>query len=113
MKSDYSYSPSIYNSFPWPDMTPDQQKEIEHLAQGVLDARAAFRDTSLDSLYDADSMPPALRRAHNALDNAVDRLYRRAPFSFERERVEHLFELYERAAVPLAPAAKPKGSRSK
>ncbi len=113
LKSDYSYSPSIYNSFPWPDMTPDQQKEIEHLAQGVLDARAAFRDTSLDSLYDADSMPPALRRAHNALDNAVDRLYRRAPFSFERERVEHLFELYERAAVPLAPAAKPKGSRSK
>ena len=45
-------------------------------------------------------MPPLLRRAHIALDKAVDRLYRRAPFRFERERVEHLFKLYERAAVP-------------
>jgi hypothetical protein len=54
-----------------------------------------------------------LRRAHIALDKAVDRLYRRAPFAFERERVEHLFELYERAAAPLAPTAKPKGRRTK
>jgi N-6 DNA Methylase len=111
LKSDYSYSPSIYNSFPWPEMTPDQENGIEQLAQAVLTSRGSFHGTMLDNLYDSDSMPPALRRAHTALDKAVDRLYRRAVFAFERERVEHLFELYEKAAIPLAAA--PRVSRRK
>src|ERR1700692_2157923 len=98
LKSDYSYSPSIYNSFPWPEMSRPQQDNIEKLAQDVLDARAAFPKSTLDDLYDSDTMPPSLRRAHDALDKAVDRLYRRPPFAFERERVEHLFELYEKAS---------------
>ena len=103
LESRYSYAPAVYNSFPWPDMTPAQQEKIEQLAQAVLDARASFPGTTLDDLYDSDSMPPALRRAHNTLDKAVDQLYRRTPFAFERERVEHLFELYENATMPLAP----------
>ena len=87
-------------------MTQKQQSEMQNLAQAVLDARAAFPDTTLDALYDADSMPPTLRRAHIAVDRAVDSLYRRSGFAFERERVEHLFELYENAAAPLAPIIK-------
>ena len=67
----------------------------------MLDARELFPDSSLDDLYDADAMPPALRKAHDALDRAVDRLYRRTGFRFERERVEHLFDLFEREAAPL------------
>ena len=47
-------------------------------------------------------MPPNLRRAHQALDRAVDRLYRRKGFATERERVEHLFTLYEKMRTPLA-----------
>ena len=58
-------------------------------------------------------MPPALRKAHTALDNAVDRLYRRKGFSFERERVEHLFELYQKAAAPMDVAKKGKRSRKR
>lgn len=46
-------------------------------------------------------MPPNLRRAHQALDRAVDRLYRRSNFSSERERIEHLFMLYEKMRAPL------------
>ena len=46
-------------------------------------------------------MPPALRRAHRNLDRAVDRLYRPTPFASERERVEHLFMLYEKMSAPL------------
>lgn len=111
LKSDYSYSPSIYNSFPWPKMAPKQQANIETLAQTVLDARASFKDTELDVLYDHDSMPPKLRKAHVALDKAVDQLYRRKDFAFERERVEHLFELYEKSAAPMA--AQKKGRRKK
>ena len=87
-------------------MTPTQQASIEALAQAVLDARASFKDTALDVLYDHDSMPPTLRKAHAALDKAVDKLYRGKGFAFERERVEHLFELYENNAAPMAPSVK-------
>ncbi|MCY3831086.1 MAG: hypothetical protein OXF89_18320 [Rhodospirillaceae bacterium] len=102
LKSDYSYSPSVYNSFPWPDITDAQRKRIAALSQAVLDARAGFPDSPLDALYDPDAMPPVLRRAHQALDRAVDRLYRRKVFATERERVEHLFALYEKMRAPLA-----------
>jgi hypothetical protein len=113
LKSDYSYSPSVYNSFPWPEMNEEQERGIEQLAQAVLDARASFPGTSLDDLYDSDNMPPALRRAHNLLDKAVDRLYRRSGFAFERDRVEHLFKLYEQAAAPLAPIERVKRRKAK
>lgn len=113
LESRYSYAPAIYNSFPWPEMTPNQKLGIERLAQAVLDARAVFDGTSLDDLYDSDSMPPALRRAHIELDTAVDRLYRRAPFVFERERVEHLFGLYEKLVAPLTAAATAKPKRTR
>ena len=71
------------------------------MAQAVLDARAAYPNATLADLYDPDLMPPALRRAHQALDRAVDRLYRSRGFVSERERAEHLFMLYEKMRAPL------------
>ena len=106
LKNDYRYAPAVYNAFPWPEMTDPQCRQIEERSQGVLEARARYPDSSLDVLYDSDAMPPFLRRAHQDLDRAVDRLYRRAGFASERERVEHLFMLYERVQVPLAAATK-------
>jgi hypothetical protein len=82
-------------------MNRRQQESIEQFAQAVLDTRNLYPDKSLDDLYDPDSMPPALRKAHDNLDNAVDRLYRRSGFRFERERVELLFELFEKRTAPL------------
>ena len=71
----------------------------------MLDARAAHSDATLADLYDPDLMPPNLRRAHQALDRAIDRLYRKARFASERERVEHLFMLYEKMRTPLVAQA--------
>lgn len=102
LESRYSYSPAVYNSFPWPDLDKTKLNKIETLTQLVLDARSAFPNDELDDLYDADGMPPALRKAHEALDRAVDKLYRTKPFPFERERVQHLFSLYETRSAPLA-----------
>ena len=99
MKSDYMYSVGVvYNTFPWPEAADAQHRQIEQLAQAVLDARALPRNAgaTLADLYDPDTMPAELRRAHRDLDLAVDRLYRRAPFGSDRERVEHLFTLYQR-----------------
>lgn len=87
-------------------MTAAQKRRVEELSQAVLDARTEFPNSSLDVLYDPDMMPPNLRRAHQLLDRAVDRLYRRNGFSSERERVEHLFLLYEKMIAPLAVSAK-------
>jgi hypothetical protein len=76
LKSDYRYSKDIvYNNFPWPDATDEQKAAIEALAQGVLDARAQFPDSSLADLYDPLTMPPELLKAHRALDTAVMKLY--------------------------------------
>ena len=101
MKSDYMYSVGVvYNTFPVPPTGADLSK-LEPLAQAVLDARAVHLGATLADLYDPDLIPPNLRRAHQALDRAVDRLYRRTGFASERERVEHLFMLYEKMCTPL------------
>ena len=101
LKSDYRYSIGlVYNTFPLPPKDTDLSR-LERPAQAVLDARAAYPGATLANLYDPDLMPPNLRRAHQALDRAVDRLYRRNGFASERERVEHLFMLYEKARTPL------------
>jgi hypothetical protein len=105
LKSDFRYSAGVvYNTFPWPEANEKQRTRVTNLAQGVLDARAEFKAASLADLYDVDTMSPSLARAHRELDLAVDRLYRQTAFSSDRERVEHLFGLYERLIMPpLAP----------
>ena len=111
MKSDYMYSVGVvYNTFPLP-LKGANLSRLEPLARAVLDARAAHPVATLADLYDPDLMPPNLRRAHQALDRAVDRLYRRSGFASERERVEHLFMLYEKMIAPVQLAARGKWKR--
>ena len=111
LKSDYRYSIGlVYNTFPTPPLNSDRSK-WKPLAQAVLDARATHPDATLAELYDPDLMPPDLRRAHQAIDRAVDRLYRAKGFTSERERVEHLFMLYEKMRAPLESVMKAKPKR--
>ena len=106
LKNDYRYSSGIvYNDFPWPDASEAQKVKIRALAQVGLDARAKFPKATLADLYDPDSMPPELRKAHHKLDDAVDALYKRGGFQSDRERVEHLFMLYEKLISPLEASA--------
>ena len=113
LKSDYRYSIGlVYNTFPLPPDYVDPSK-LEPLAQAVLDARATHPDATLADLYDLDLMPPNLRQAHQALDRAVDRLYRPAGFASERKRVEHLFMLYEKTRSPLKIAVRGKAKRGR
>ena len=110
LKSDYRYSASIvYNNFPWPENPTGKQKEaVEKAAQAVLDARAIFQNpapgekgASLADLYDPNTMPPILVKAHQALDKAVDLCYRSQPFPNETKRIEFLFELYDKYTAGL------------
>jgi hypothetical protein len=108
LESRYSYAPAVYNSFPWPQLNEAKIKLISDLAEIVIDTRASFTGSNLDDLYDIDAMPPQLKRAHQALDKAVDAAYRKTPFNSERERIEYLFSLYQQLTAPLVAAAKPK-----
>lgn len=109
MKSDYMYSVGVvYNTFPWPALDDKAKEALTKTGQAILDARAEWPEATLADLYDPDAMPANLRKAHIANDKAVDRLYRKQPFESERERVEHLFMLYEQLQAPLVAASKPK-----
>jgi hypothetical protein len=103
LESRYRYSKDIvYNNYPWPENPTDKQKEtVEKAAQAVLDARAQFPDSSLADLYDPNTMPPVLIKAHQALDKAVDLCYRPQPFQSEAKRIEFLFELYDKYTAGL------------
>ena len=115
LESRFRYSNSIvYNNFPWPiNITEKQIKTIEEKAQKVLDARAEFSNNSLADLYDPLTMPPALVKAHNELDKAVDLAYRPQPFTSEAKRLEFLFELYEKYTADLFSQEKSKGTKTK
>ena len=84
IKSDYRYSNTVvYNNFPWCNPTPEQKAKIEKTAQAILDARALYPDCSLADLYDETTMPPELRKAHQANDFAV-----MAAYGFDRKITE-------------------------
>ncbi|MEM7589558.1 MAG: type IIL restriction-modification enzyme MmeI, partial [Myxococcota bacterium] len=96
LKNSYRYSSTlVYNNFSWPQGLTDKHRQvIEAKAQAVLDARAQYPRSTLADLYDPLTMPPVLRKAHQALDRAVDRAYRPQPFVDERGRMEFLLQLY-------------------
>ncbi|MCA8832039.1 class I SAM-dependent DNA methyltransferase [Hymenobacter pini] len=105
IKSDFRYSATlVYNNFPFPaSPSAKQVAAVEAAAQQVLAARAQFPEESLATLYDPLTMPPALVKAHQQLDKAVDLCYRPAAFPTELSRLEFLFEQYRQLQAPLLP----------
>ncbi len=117
LESRFRYSAGIvYNNFPWPqNVSPAHKEKIQELAarvielrikagdgrHGFLPVRDKSRASALADIYDPLVTPRDLQRAHNALNRAVDRRYRAQPFRSDRERVEHLFRLYEQLIAPL------------
>lgn len=101
LKSDYRYSVTIvYNTFPWPDVTELQRQHIERLAEEVLLTREEFPGRTIAELYDPDKMPATLLAAHQALDRAVDRLYRDRPFKDAADRLSCLLARHEALVAP-------------
>jgi N-6 DNA Methylase len=116
LKSDYRYSAGIvYNNFPWP-LKRDAQRDVAvaAAAQAVLDARAIHTSASLANLYDPNSMPPNLVKAHRELDRVVDAAYlselpagmkTKPKLNSDAERVAFLFALYVQLSSMMEQAA--------
>ncbi len=86
MKSDYMYSVGVvYNTFPLPPVPAERLQRLTPYAEAILAARATHPNATLADLYDPDLMPVNLRKARQALDHTVDRLYRRSPFPSDHD----------------------------
>ncbi|MDB2681315.1 N-6 DNA methylase [Opitutales bacterium] len=96
IKQDPRYSSSLgYNNFPVPNLSTIQKQALTAHVMEVLQQRENHPEKTMAQLYDPDKMPEGLRAAHHQLDLAVERLYRKAPFTSDEERLEHLFKRYE------------------
>lgn len=96
LKTDYRYSAELcYNTFPFPDITDKQKKNIEYYVNNILAEREKHSDKTMAELYDPDKMPQGLREAHHSLDLAIEKCYRQTPFESDEKRLEHLFKRYE------------------
>jgi len=90
------YSSALcYNTFPFPEITEEQKRILEHHVFKVLDERELYSEKTMAQLYDPDKMPKGLRQAHLEMDLAVEQCYRSQPFKTDEERLEYLFNLYE------------------
>lgn len=97
LKNDYRYSSVLsYNTFPFPKISKEKEKELEECAYMILETRERYPEKTLAQLYDPDKMPDDLREAHRLNDLAVESCYRAKPFESDEERLEHLFKLYEK-----------------
>ena len=93
----YRYSKDVvYNNFPWPTPTAAQKEKIGKTAQAILDARNLYPECSLADLYDEVTMPPELRKAHQANDKAVMDAYGFDPSMDESQIVTELFRMYKK-----------------
>jgi hypothetical protein len=109
----YRYSNTIvYNNFPWASPGANQKAAIEKAAQEVLDVRAKHPGLSLADLYDTTAIMPALLKAHQKLDRAVEKAYRREAFQDDSERAAYLFELYHKLTGGLFTQEKKKGLKA-
>lgn len=85
-----------YNTFPFPEISDKQKENINLHVFGILEEREKYPEKTLAQLYDPDKMPKGLKEAHHELDLAIERCYRLKPFENDVERLEFLFNEYEK-----------------
>lgn len=110
----YRYSNTLcYNTFPFPEISIKQKELLNQYVYDILDERAKFPQKTMAWLYNPDTMPKDLLKAHQALDLAIERIYRLAPFQSDAERLEYLFKLYDEMTKKDTLWAKEKKTRKK
>lgn len=84
-----------YNTFPFPNIDAKQKENLNQYVFDILDERAKHTGKTMAWLYNPDTMPKGLKKAHKNLDEAVEKCYRLQEFKNDTERLEYLFKLYE------------------
>ncbi len=113
LKTDYRYSAKLcYNTFPFPDINVKQKENLNLYVFAILEEREKHPEKTMAWLYNPDTMPTGLRKAHKELDEAVEKCYRLQPFTTDTERLEYLFRLYEEMTQKDTLFAKQKSKRN-
>jgi len=114
LKTDYRYSSTLcYNTFPFPNISTKQKENLNLYVFAILDERAKHPSKTMAQLYNPDTMPKGLLRAHQELDTAIEQCYRLQPFKNNTERLEYLFKHYEEMIKKDTLFAKQKKTRKK
>ena len=114
LETRYRYSAKLcYNTFPFPEINLKQKEIINQYVFAILDERAKFPQKTMAWLYNPDTMPKDLLKAHQELDEAIERIYRLAPFTSDAERLEYLFKMYDEMTKKDTLWAKEKKTRKK
>lgn len=101
----FSYSNTLgWNTFPIPKLTAQNKDDLTRCAENILLAREAHFPATIADLYDPETMPEDLRRAHEANDEMLERIYIGRRFRNDTERLEKLFELYTKMTSRKAAA---------
>jgi hypothetical protein len=99
----FSYSNTLgWNTFPTPKLTAQNKADLTRCAEDILLAREAHFPATIADLYDPEAMPDDLRRAHDANDEVLERIYIGRRFRNDTERLEKLFELYTKMTAKRA-----------
>ncbi|UVS97401.1 class I SAM-dependent DNA methyltransferase [Burkholderia glumae] len=107
LETRYRYSNTIgWNTFPVPMLTENNKAELTQCAEDILLAREAHFPATVADLYDPETMPEDLRRAHERNDDVLERIYIGRRFRNDTERLEKLFDLYAKMAASEAKPAK-------
>jgi hypothetical protein len=112
----FSYSNTLgWNTFPVPILTDQNKADLTACAESILLAREVHFPATIADLYDPDTMPDNLRRAHEHNDEVLERIYIGRRFRNDTERLEKLFDLYNKmttAGVAAKPAKKAKRGKA-
>ena len=81
-----------YNTFPLPDLSQDQRKELTKFALALISCREKFPDKSLGELY--SRMPIELEEQHITIDQYVDGIYGLKGSISNQDRLRKLLEIY-------------------
>ena len=103
----FSYSNTLgWNTFPVPQLTEQNKTDLTRCAENILLAREAHFPATIADLYDPETMPDNLRRAHDENDEVLERIYIGRRFRNDTERLEKLFDLYTKMTATPSPAIK-------
>lgn len=95
LKTDFRYSNTLgWNTFPVPKLTEQNKLELTRSAEEILLAREAHYPATLAELYDSNSMPDNLRKAHIRNDEVLERIFVGRCFKNDTERLEVLLNKY-------------------
>ena len=94
-------------------LTEQNKLDLTRCAEDILLAREAHFPATIADLYDPESMPDNLRRAHERNDEVLERIYIGRRFKNDSERLEKLFDLYTKMTAEAASKAPKKTGRGK